>query len=180
MNELHRRAEALASEAGLAANTGRTEDAGRLFSAAADLEFRALAELPPDRVRTRSVLAVSAVSLLYKAGRLDEAEMACFRILGSGELNSWGQAELRRLLAGVGGSGVADTPVPIALQDLDAADPLRAMLGEVVEALRDAEKAVRRSEIERGNHHGSELAARLCNLHEALARLRAATEGGES
>jgi hypothetical protein len=104
------------------------------------------------------------------------------------------EAVLRRLLAGVGGSGVADTEVPIALQDLDAADPLRAMLGEVVEALEGARDFLAslvqiHGDPETGEQgYGSSwdydddevarLDRILARLDRILARLRTATEGG--
>jgi hypothetical protein len=98
MNEAHRRAERLATEAKSAAASGDRGLAHRLFSEAADAELGALSELPLEQKRTRSVIAVSAASLLYKAQRYDAAEMAIFRMLGAQDLNDWASSELRVLL----------------------------------------------------------------------------------
>lgn len=98
MNQLHREAEALAGEAERAAKDGHAQRARELLSRAADLELRALEDLPEGQERTRSVIAVSAAAMLYKAHRFDEAEMAVFRLLGAGTVNKWAAAELRELL----------------------------------------------------------------------------------
>lgn len=98
MNELHRRAERLAAEAKAAAAADDLASATRLFGDAADAELRALSEIPDDQERTRSVIAVSGASLLYKAQRYDDAEAAIFRMLGAQDLNDWATAELRTLL----------------------------------------------------------------------------------
>lgn len=98
MNEAHRLAERLAAEAKTAAFGGESALATRLFGEAADAEMNALAEVPLGQQRTRSVLAVSAASLLYKAQRYDEAEIAIFRLLGAQDLNDWATSELRTLL----------------------------------------------------------------------------------
>jgi hypothetical protein len=98
MNAAHRRAERLAAEANVAAQAGQMTRAKELFSSAADEEFVALSEVPTTQQRTRSVLAVSAASLLYKAQRYEEAEAAVFRLLGAQDLNDWATVELRQLL----------------------------------------------------------------------------------
>lgn len=95
----HRESEVLANKAAVALQSGRTGDAQRLYAEAAQLEEEAFSQLASDKERTRSILAVSFVSLLYKAQELDQAERAVFRLLGEqNNLLPWAEEQLRDLL----------------------------------------------------------------------------------
>lgn len=96
--ESHRRAEALAADAAEAMEEGLRPLAWELYSEAADLEREAFQETPAEKQRTRSILAVSYVSLLYKARRYGEAELEIFSLLASQVLLPWAQLQLRELL----------------------------------------------------------------------------------
>jgi hypothetical protein len=96
--ESHRQAEALAAEAAAALAHGRKSAASELYSKAATFERAALEETPVDKNRTRSILAVSVVSLLYKARRYEDAELEIFAHLASRRLLPWAELQLRELL----------------------------------------------------------------------------------
>ena len=98
MNEQHTIAQDLSTRAAILIAQGRTEDAQRLFVEAANHEAAALASIPSDRTRSRSVLSVSVASLLYKGVKLDDAERAIFGYLASGDLDAWAETQLRELL----------------------------------------------------------------------------------
>lgn len=98
-NDQHREAERLAVQASKARDEGRTGEALNLYTSAASLEDAALWEVPVDKIRTRSVLSLSVASLLYKAHKLDEAEIRIFRFLSSEPpLEKWADKQLRLLL----------------------------------------------------------------------------------
>jgi len=98
MNDHHTSAQDISARAAVILGEGRTQEAQHLFAQAADQEAAALAAVPEERIRTRSVLSVSVASLLYKAARLDEAERAIFSYLSLGSLDVWADAQLRELL----------------------------------------------------------------------------------
>lgn len=98
MNDQHTTAQELSSRAAHILAEGRPQEAQRLFAEAARHEAAALASVPSDRARTRSVLSVSVASLLYKGALLDEAERTIFQYLAIGDLNSWADTQLRELL----------------------------------------------------------------------------------
>lgn len=98
MNDQHTTAQELSARAAAILTEGRAQEAQRLFAEAANHEAAALAAVPVDGIRTRSVLSVSVASLLYKGARLDEAEKAIFRYLASGDLDAWADTQLRELL----------------------------------------------------------------------------------
>ena len=98
VNDRHTTAQELSARAAASLAGGRTQEAQNLFAEAAEHEAAALAAVPTDRIRTRSVLAVSVASLLYKGARLDEAERAIFRYLAPGEFEGWADTQLRELL----------------------------------------------------------------------------------
>lgn len=96
--ESHRQAEELAAEAAAAAEQGRRSTALELYSTAAVFERTAFEKTPADKKRTRSILAVSVVSLLYKARRYEDAELEIFARLASRQLLPWAELQLRELL----------------------------------------------------------------------------------
>lgn len=98
MGEKHQSAQSLSTEAAAVLAEGREDDAIELFAKAALLEKEAFGEISSGKKRTRSVLAVSFVSLFYKARQYDNAELEIFRLLGSKELLQWANDQLRELL----------------------------------------------------------------------------------
>ncbi len=98
MNDQHTTGQELSARAAAFLAEGRAQEAQRLFAEAAKHEAAALASVPSDKTRTRSVLSVSVASLLYKGARLEEAERAIFRYLAPGDLNAWADTQLRELL----------------------------------------------------------------------------------
>ena len=98
MNEHHRASETLAAEASALLVAGNRPESIEKYRQAGELEVQAFQETSPKSQRTRSVLAVSLVSLFYKAGEYDRAEHEIFALLASRELNCWAQKQLRELL----------------------------------------------------------------------------------
>ncbi len=98
MNDQHTTAQELSARAAHVLSEGLAQEAQRLFSEAAKHEAAALASVPSDRTRTRSILSVSVASLLYKGALLDESEKAIFQYLALGDLDSWADTQLRELL----------------------------------------------------------------------------------
>lgn len=91
--------EALAFQAERALRAGRTEEARRLFGEAAALEEKIVEDASADEPRVRSVLAVSAVALWYKAGDLEKVERLACRYMADGTvLDGPDHGELRNLL----------------------------------------------------------------------------------
>jgi tetratricopeptide (TPR) repeat protein len=96
--DLHRRAEELMERADAAAAMGEAGAAQRHYAEAADLEIAALATIPRDRARTRGTVALSAVSLYRKAGRVDDAIQVAHRLLGQDQQPSWAVAAIETQL----------------------------------------------------------------------------------
>jgi tetratricopeptide (TPR) repeat protein len=101
MTSEHRQAEACAAEAELLSRRGDLREAAELYRRAASAERQALALVPRDQVRTRSVLAVSLASLLYKSEAFAEAERTITSLLESEALLPWAREELSDLLEAV-------------------------------------------------------------------------------
>lgn len=68
---------------------------------AATAEMRAFESIGADKPRTLGVTGVSAVSLWYKAGRLDEAEQLAHRAAAIGAMPAFAVGELRTLLQAI-------------------------------------------------------------------------------
>lgn len=98
INETHDQSQRLASEAAISLQRGCTEDAKSLYERAALLEEKALDALPSDKVRTRGILAVSLVSLYYKAAAYEKGEAFVHRFLSRGDLPGFANHQLRELL----------------------------------------------------------------------------------
>ncbi len=94
----HRKAQKLAEKAALAVRSGHESRAITLFSNAAKMERIALSKMAPSSTRTKGILAVSMVSLLYKAKQYESAESAIFQLLGSRDLLLPADKQLRELL----------------------------------------------------------------------------------
>ena len=104
----HESSERLASQAQVAAQEGRRDEAQALYARAADAEENAISALDPSKVRTLGISAVSAVSLHYKANQLTHAETAAIRLLGIDALPAFARDELRFLLQSVWSERVRD------------------------------------------------------------------------
>jgi len=68
---------------------------------AATAEMRAFESIGADKPRTLGVTGVSAVSLWYKAGRLDEADQLAHRAAAIGAMPAFAVGELRTLLQAI-------------------------------------------------------------------------------
>lgn len=98
MTTTHDRAQELAAQAGVLFAARQRADARRLYAEAAQQEGLALRDVPADKPRTRSILAVSYVSLLYKSAQYGDAEREVYRALAREDLLPFGRVQLRELL----------------------------------------------------------------------------------
>jgi len=96
-NPEHQIAQELSARAELASLGGMRREAQDLYAQAADQELAALRLLPPDKPRSRGILAVSSAALLFKAGLYDRAETAICELLAD-DLASPYRIQLRELL----------------------------------------------------------------------------------
>jgi hypothetical protein len=94
----HRDSENLAVAAHEALQRGDAARAQALFADASNAEIRAFESVGTEKPRTLGIIAVSAVSLLYKAGRLDEAAELAHRAAANRALPAFAATELRILL----------------------------------------------------------------------------------
>jgi hypothetical protein len=83
---LHRQAEALMGEADILTARGQVEAARRCWLQAAHLEAEVFAQIPPDRGKTRGIIAVSTIELFRRAGAFDEAIRVGESLLATGDL----------------------------------------------------------------------------------------------
>jgi hypothetical protein len=97
-SSLHRDSENLAAAAHEALQRGDAGRAQALFAEASNAEIRAFESVGTEKPRTLGIIAVSAASLLYKAGRLNEAEQLAHRAAANRALPAFAVAELRILL----------------------------------------------------------------------------------
>lgn len=97
----HTEAQDLAVQASLLLRGNEAEKAKRLYAKAAELEARAFSQVAKNLVRTRGILAVSIVSLLYKAASYDEAELKIFSLMVDDSIPVDAKSELRLLLESV-------------------------------------------------------------------------------
>lgn len=96
--DLHRQAEVLMGTGDDLAAQGKRGQAADAYARAARLEIDAYHSIPAERVRTRGIVAVSAVSLLRKAGILAEAARNAHLFLADESLAEGSRGELERLL----------------------------------------------------------------------------------
>jgi hypothetical protein len=96
-----------------------------LFTQAAELEYAVAREVPADKPRVRSVLAISAVALWNEARRYDEAARAACEFLARPEmLTEQGRADLQGLLE----RAFRERALARALGDMGDAIPLEIKL----------------------------------------------------
>lgn len=120
-----RKSEALAFEAERAFRAGERERAAALFGQAAELEYAVAREVPADKPRVRSVLAISAVALWNEARRYDEAARAACEFLARPEmLTEQGRSDLQGLLE----RAFRERALAKALGDMGDAVPLEIKL----------------------------------------------------
>lgn len=100
--DTHRIAERLSQAAVLSTRRGNAVQARRLYAQAAEYEAVALATVDGEqKPRTHSILAVSLVALLYKAGALERAEQRAGLLLDDPHVTDWGRGQLLDLLAAI-------------------------------------------------------------------------------
>lgn len=97
-NDHHRKAQEHSAGAELALARGDRQAAEKSYLLAAELEGLALQDVPADRPRSRGILAVSYVSLLFKAARYERAERAVCGLLAEGAVGEPYREQLRELL----------------------------------------------------------------------------------
>jgi len=78
--------------------TGNAQKALELFAEAAALETQLAERAAADEPRVRSVVALSAVALWFKARRFDECERLALQLLAGERLTDQGRVEVRALL----------------------------------------------------------------------------------
>jgi chorismate mutase/prephenate dehydratase len=99
--QTHRRAEELMMRGDRALARGSGDEAASFYCEAAQTEADAFDDIPPERPETRGILAVSAVALYRKAGRLAEAERQALAFLADAGLPEGARDDLNELLAEV-------------------------------------------------------------------------------
>ena len=99
--EHHENSERLASQAQVAAQEGRRDEARALYARAADAEESAIADLDRSKARTLGISSVSAASLHYKANQFARAEAVASRYLGFEGLPAFAKDQLRLLLQSI-------------------------------------------------------------------------------
>ena len=108
--EHHENSERFASQAQIAAQEGRWDEARALYARAADAEESAIADLDRSKVRTLGISAVSAASLHYKATELARAEAVAARWLRFEGLPAFARDQLRLLLHACRSRGPREEP----------------------------------------------------------------------
>ncbi len=97
----HQQAQDLSSRAALYLQESKTSEARKLFAEAARLEQSAYEKTPAGRTRTRGILAVSFVALLFKSGQYDVAEREITSLLADPSLPSKARDQLLEILSRV-------------------------------------------------------------------------------
>lgn len=93
----HKRSEEFASEAWVAAHHGLHETASRHYKRAAAAERQALRALPTGRPSTYSRIAVSAVSLSFKAGDYISCRNVIRLVRRSDYLLPWAERQINNI-----------------------------------------------------------------------------------
>lgn len=98
--ELHHKSERLAAEAQGAARNS-PELARKLYIEAAKLEAEALSDIPPTKLRTLGVTAISAVALWFKARCFADAQQLAYRVLAQNALPQFAVEQMQGLLQAI-------------------------------------------------------------------------------
>lgn len=93
----HQTAQELATEAAAALKAGRNAHAETLYRRAAEHEAHALANVPPDKPRTRGIVGVSLAALHFKAGDHDEAQRVARELLADADLPEEARIQLQEI-----------------------------------------------------------------------------------
>lgn len=99
-DKLHRQSEALAIQAEQACRGVKPALASILYDLAAELEEMALMATlasAPEKVRTKGITAVSAVSLWYKAGKYERAQKLAYVILAWPDIPPFARNDMEAL-----------------------------------------------------------------------------------
>lgn len=95
--EYHRASEVAAAQATIAQNAGITSASLEWFRKAAELEQKALSDIPADKPRTRGVVAISASSLWLNSESYDEAESIALDVLRDNTLPDFAREQAREI-----------------------------------------------------------------------------------
>lgn len=95
---IHRQAELLMGQADRLLVQGRAQEAAALYREAAGFESQAFDLIPPERCKTRGIIAISSVALYRKAGALDEAVRQAHFYLARDDLPEFANDDLESLL----------------------------------------------------------------------------------
>jgi hypothetical protein len=158
LGEAHLSSQRAASDAEVLLRKGESDAARASYVTAAQHEVVALQATSIDEPRTRGILAVSSVSLFYKGGDLDQAEVQAHSLLGRRDLPEFARTQLRELLGviweeralqGMGRQysgetvlisvrgnevGVGRAPVPLVVQHIEG---IQSLLYRITEWLDD-------------------------------------------
>ena len=96
--EKHRESEEFAAQAESRIRMGRAEEARHLYLAAAEAEAVALLQIPSDKCRTLGITAVSTVSLFFKAGEPNKAELSALTSLANEGIPLFAREELQGIV----------------------------------------------------------------------------------
>lgn len=96
--DAHRAAEEYMARAERAARLGSSEEAREFYALAARAEAAAYGSLPADRIRTRTVTAISAAALFARAGLANEGLSFAYQVLGTENLPTASVAEMEALV----------------------------------------------------------------------------------
>ena len=141
-NEHHKVAREAAAAAEQALRAGDSAAAQARYLEAAEHELRSARQIPPSQPRTRGILAVSSVSLLFKAAALQRAERMAYEFLTDESLPAFARDQLRETLEAVwaqhamqmSGRQYSGQMVSVALRGTDIGAG-RAPLGLVVDRI---------------------------------------------
>jgi hypothetical protein len=98
--EIHRLVEELTARAERLEAAGRHDEARALYLEAAGHEATVFREIPATRPRTRGIIAVSLVSLFWRAGARDEVSRRAKEYLAQPGLPDFARSQLEDLAAG--------------------------------------------------------------------------------
>lgn len=96
--ELHAKSERLAVEAQLAKQAHNMGKALDLYRQAAKIERQALNMLDGSKVRTRGIIAVSAIALWFKAEEYIKAEQLAHSMLADSSIPDFARKDIRNLV----------------------------------------------------------------------------------
>jgi hypothetical protein len=105
LNETHRSAQEMSMRAEALMRVGEPEEAGRLYMEAATKEQAAFEAIPDDKPRTRGILAVTWVALLYKAGAYKEADRAAHSVLAQHSIPGPARLQIQDILQTIWNEG---------------------------------------------------------------------------